>query len=352
MMKHSSSRIQQEMRILNVKTIVEMISLGHLNIESIWSYKTKLSKKIKSKIIESLILGLPLDTIWAEQDAFGKMNLLSGFDIVSSVRDFTLGNFSLDYLSVLKHLKGSTYDMLDYVEKRHLEQMGLVVVSISYDSNPLLKCMLIESLNKHEYSVSSAQLARNHVFPSSSMMLDGFVGEYINSHAGTNVMLANKREKFLLKIQRDIWYATLVVYLYKYSIFLDDFCENRRAIGLESYSYSRSYSINYEDNVDINYGDNLDYAVTKLSMMVELHHQKALSAYSEMKVMVIDILSKYQVEANTIGRGFKFNKNKEDSPSLLELLCLSVSREEMSRENKKLKSMNDMTVGELLRVIR
>lgn len=136
MTKYNSSRIQQDMRFLNIRTLLEMVDTGRLDVYPMFGAMPVLPVVNRSQIIESLILGLPVETIWAEKNALGRTQLLSGFEIVSTVRAFAEGKFALSGLRVLKHLEHLSFDQIDYVEKRHFEQMEVIFNAISYDSNP------------------------------------------------------------------------------------------------------------------------------------------------------------------------------------------------------------------------
>ncbi|HDL6874259.1 TPA: hypothetical protein PXL76_002166 [Yersinia enterocolitica] len=339
MMKYSSSRIQQEMRILNVRTLIEMSESGRLNFSPTFGSLPKLSKVNRSLIIESLILGLPLETIWAEQDALGKTQLLSGFDIISYIRAFAFGKFALHGLKVLKHLDGLRFEEIDYVEKRHFEQMELVFNSISYDSNPLLKYMLVKKINKEKYAANAAQLARNIIFPECSMKALEFATYCVSKHNNSDHSLRKKTNSTVLRMQTDILYGLLLVYM------SNNLGKINLNIGLESYSYSRSHSLEYSNDLGINLSDDLDSAVTKLTMMLETGNRGVARVLSNLQQIICSIFDRKSVDIRTIGQNFRVKRTADDQfwQSLLDYIWF-----ETTSKKSELHLSRSMSVQDLL----
>lgn len=270
-MIYSSSRIQQQMRLVNIEYLIDMIKVGRLNPAPIIGALPNRSLTKKSQIVESLILGLPENVIWAEQDPLGKTQLLSGFDIISSIVAFERNEFSLRNLKILRHLEGLKFSYLDYAETKHFLQMEVIFASISYDSDPMLRCLFVESINRGSYGSDAAQIARNIIFKSASFQLENFSSTLTSKSQFYNTYSHNESiKKNQLTLQSAILYYLLFLYIKQ-----GDF-ELYRSIGLESYSYSRSHVSSYADfdNVEINTSDSIELAINKIMFMIEVGHKK------------------------------------------------------------------------------
>lgn len=338
MMKYSSSRIQQESRILNVRTIIEMVEFGRLNPSPTFGSLPMLSIVNRSLIIESLILGLPLETIWAEQDALGKTQLLSGFDIISSIFSFANGEFSLHGLKILKHLDRRRFNEIDYVERRHFEQMELNFNSIFYDSNPLLKCMLVEKINKDKHASNAAQLARNIIFPETAWEAIKFATDCVDMHDYKDHATEKNKKRTVLRMQADILYGLLLVYV------LNNIKKINYDIGLESYSYSRSHALEYSNEFEINLNDDLDYAVIKLTMMLETHNAKAEHSLSKLRRIISSIFDKKSIPAHTIGQNFRNKRitHGQISLSLLDHIVFDATTKSPSLQLSRIMSVHEL----------
>lgn len=316
MTKYNSSRIQQDMRFLNIRTLLEMVDTGRLDVYPIFGAMPVLPIITRSQIIESLILGLPVETIWAEKNALGRTQLLSGFEIIATVRAFAEGQLALRGLRVLKHLEGLSFDQIDYVEKRHFEQMEVNFSAISYDSNPLLKCMLVEKINKERQGSNAAQLARNIIFPISAEMTLDLAALCLNQHDFSGGHVEKNKNRILLRMQTDIFYGLLIKYVKS----------NGKVIahwpGLESYSFSRSHTLEYSSSPEISPSDDLDYAVNKLAMMLEIGNFEVERMLDDMKNMIQNLLNLNTFYTHTVGQNHRPSsvKLKQSDFSLLDYL--------------------------------
>ncbi|PQK88860.1 hypothetical protein CG431_05195 [Pantoea ananatis] len=304
------------MRFLNIRTLLEMVDTGRLDVYPMFGAMPVLPVVSRSQIIESLILGLPIETIWAEKNALGRAQLLSGFEIISTVRAFAEGQFALRGLRVLKHLEDLSFDQIDYVEKRHFEQMEVNFNAISYDSNPLLKCMLVEKINKERQGLNSAQLARNIIFPSSAEMTLDLATFCLNQHYSSGVYIEKNKNRLLLRMQADIFYGLLIKYVKSNGGVI------AHRHGLESYSFSRSHILEYSNSPEISHLDDVDYATNKLAMMLEIGNFEVERMLYDMKNMILNFLSMHKFYIHTVGKNHRSSAAnlKMDDYSLLDYI--------------------------------
>ncbi|EBJ3505327.1 hypothetical protein VLC34_001774 [Salmonella enterica] len=317
-MKYSSSRIQHEFRFVNVIDLIEMTGFGRLVPKPMHGFIPSWTILQKSRVIEMIILGLPTETIWGEQDPLGRTQILSAFDIFSAILDFSENRFNLRELKVLKHLNGLYYRDLNYAEKKHFEQMGMQLGVILYDSDPMLKCLFIENINRNSYGKYAAQLARNINFKIAS--------EFIEKHSTHLIwhftQLKNSKQlrytTLQLKLQSDILYCFLIYYLsrdYKYRI---------PELSMESYSYSRSHISNYSDynNIEISMIDDLDIALNKIMFMIDVNHQNLHNITYDFNSILDKIVLNEEIYPDSFGSAEIFLSGKEiKSPGLINYIA-------------------------------
>lgn len=342
MTKYNSSRIQQDMRFLNIRTLLDMVYTGRLDFYPMFGAMPVLSVVNRSQIIESLILGLPVETIWAEKDALGRTQLLSGFEIVSTVRAFAEGQFALRGLRVLKHLEYLSVDQIDYVEKRHFEQMEVIFNAISYDSNPLLKCMLVEKINKEKQGSNSAQLARNIIFPSSAEMMLDFAMSCLKRHHFSGAHLEKNKNRLLLRMQADLFYGLLIKYVKGNGRTMD------LRPGMESYSFSRSHTLEYSSSPEISLSDDVDYAANKLAMMLETGNIKVQRMLDDMRNLTLHLLDNKTFYTHTIGQNYRLSGNELKKQDFSLLDCLYA---EMTGIITPLRFNRSMSISDFVEII-
>ncbi|KPQ21261.1 hypothetical protein [Halomonas sp. HL-93] len=339
-MRYSSSRIQQETRLVSVDYLIHMVEIGRLNPKPYIESSHQLSRIKKSKIVESLILGLPIEMIWAEQDALGKTQLLSGFEVLSNILAFRNDRLRLSGMRILKHLEGLRFSEVYYAEQKHFMQMEIGFSVIQYDSDPMLKCLFVESINRDEYGSNAAQLARNIIFKRASNDLDKYVGSVFDRFKSNRN--SNKRHSFsnYLKLQAEVLFCLLIIYMVRQKKVID------YNMSLESYSYSRSHISSYPsyENIDIKLEDSFEIAINKLMFMLEFDDYRLNEEISLLKEIVNDVFNVYSVDVDTIGKNlsksYRYEKYKH---SLLDLVCNS-----FLNVNVSLRVNESTTIGSLM----
>ncbi|MBP2543185.1 hypothetical protein [Acinetobacter guillouiae] len=337
MMKFSSSRVQQERRILSTIQIIEMVNIGRLEVIPFYGSLPALTTVKKSQIIESLILGLPTDVIWSEQNRLGKTQLLSGFDLVISIVDFVSGKFLLTQLNVLNHLEGLEFSFLGYAERRHFLEMDLSFNVIAFDSNPLLKCLFVENINKDKYRSTASQIARNIVFKVGSeqiLKLSDYVCEKIAIHNLEDLRISKYQK---LKLQNEITHCLLIIYLRN-----NDKIENYTT-SVESYSYSRSHVSDYSnfENIEIKSIDKLNSAMNKLIFMLEVDSDRLNFEINFFIKHVNSMLKVKNLNIKNIGKS-SLDNYTENSVSMIDYIFRQITKTNRSLNFNKLKTVYDL----------
>ncbi|MEZ8095765.1 hypothetical protein ACED51_16830 [Photobacterium swingsii] len=338
MMRYSSSRIQQDTRLVTVDYLIHMVEIGRLDPNPTVGSLPNWPNMRKSQMVESLILGLPIETIWAEQDALGKTQLLSGFEVLSNILDFKNNHLRLKGLRVLKHLEGLHFSEIDYAEQKHFMQMEVGFSAIHHDSDPMLKCLFVESINRAKHGTNAAQLARNIIFKRAASDLSEYTEEVFDRFDYDSFVNKRTVERYYLKLQTEILYCLLLIYLEQRK---DNF---KYELSMESYSYSRSHISNYSDydNVEISFDDDLENAINKIMFMLEVDSDRLHRELRLLDKTIKNIFDINSVNLNTIGKNWSSLsfKNRKHSDSLLEHVYYSISNESCSLRLNRLTSIS------------
>lgn len=268
-MGYKISRMRFNTKQVSLYELLQMIEIGRFDYRSYFRLPAKWSTRYKSQLIETILLGLPIEEIWAEEDKFGQINILSGIDVISTLIDFKEDKFGLTGLRYLRNLEGYSFHTFEYLYRDDLFQTTINLNVIDYNVNPLLKCLFLKNKNKEKSSRHSSQNARNFCFTDAEERLRKFAVHIYENY--TNRQDLSRRKlgpSFIIALQEDILLLTLVKCL-----------KGRRLI--ESIKHSRrNYFNNNEDDyglgfseLDISYEDQLDIALDKIMFQLNMRNE-------------------------------------------------------------------------------
>ncbi|MEL7614913.1 hypothetical protein AAGW18_20640 [Vreelandella titanicae] len=337
-MRYSSSRIKQETWLQSVDHLIHMVDIGRLDPNPAFGSLPNLDLVKRSHIVESLILGLPVEMIWAEQGVLGKTQLLSGFEVVSSILGFNSNSFSLRKLRILKHLEGLRFSNIDFAEQKHFMQMEVALCTIHYDSDPMLKCLFVEDINKDKYGVDASQIARSIVFKKAYYTINNYI-EHISRYFNEDLYAIGshkKYEKYRLKFQTEVLLCLLVIYIGTERNRLN------RSFSTESYSYSRSHISNYDD-LYINFSDDIGAALNKVMLMLEMDELYLNDCFKKLDSIVYDAFHSDNFSMNSIGKNYSYSSHlRKNELSLVDYAIYS-----FSGQKEKIRIDRFSSVGEL-----
>ncbi|OEF57983.1 hypothetical protein [Enterovibrio norvegicus] len=319
-MRYNSSRIQHDTRSITIDGLIDMVQVGRLDPMPVTEVLPRLSLSAISQIIESLILGLPSEIIWAQQNRFGKVHLLSGFDIVYSILEFRFRGLRLKRLKVLKHLEGLSFEEIDYVEIKNLLQMEVSLGMIYNDSDPMLKCLFVDRVNRPSYGKQSAQLARSVIFIDAESLLRDFTiklfGDLYDGSIRELSFNSKQFRKHFLKIQNEILYCLFLV------IIKNKESWSMKNVAMESYSHYRSNLSKYSDykSAEISLSDSLEMALNKIMLMLQIEPVSLGFELSVVEDYIYKIMKNEDIDFRTVGASFSYSSviGRDNKFSLVE----------------------------------
>ena len=128
---------------------VEMIKEGDLEIAPRFQRNFIWDRTRKSRLIESIFLGLPLPTIYLSQYPDGRLTIVDGLQRINTIKDFMEDKFSLCNMEYFDFCNGKTYSQLNLpsLQQRRFKQTVITCFVIDYRSPSQLKYDLFRRLN-------------------------------------------------------------------------------------------------------------------------------------------------------------------------------------------------------------
>ena len=116
-----------------------------------------------SRLIESVILGVPLPAIYLSEEADGSMSVIDGQQRLISFFNFIDGDFALKGLEVRVDLNGLKYSKLSEDVREKIDEGVLRQITFLKNSDPDLKFEVFKRLNSGSVSLNHQEM-RNCVY--------------------------------------------------------------------------------------------------------------------------------------------------------------------------------------------
>ena len=171
-------RIKVSTKNFVVDQIVSRVDHGEIELDSdfqrmrgIWSLERK------SRLIESLLLRIPIPVLYVSADANETWSMVDGLQRTSTIHDYMKGRFGLQKLEYLERLEGNKYDELPRSMQRRIRETQLIINIIEPGTPEEVMFNIFRRLNTGGM-VLNGQEIRNAMHP-------GPVRTYLKELAGT-----------------------------------------------------------------------------------------------------------------------------------------------------------------------
>ena len=148
---------------LGVKSISRDIEQGRINLNIEYQRKYIWDSGKASRLIESLLLNVPIPVCYFAEDQSGNYEVIDGLQRLTTIKNFLENETALSGLSVLPELDGKRFKDLAPRDQRRLENRTIRCIVITDDSNPDIKFDVFERLNTGA-AMLTAQELRNSVY--------------------------------------------------------------------------------------------------------------------------------------------------------------------------------------------
>lgn len=102
----------------------------------------------QSRLIESIVLGLPIPPIFVAENKDGRLEIVDGSQRVRTLSAFLENDLTLENLEKVTKLNGMSYEDFDVSRKRKFNNMTITVIVLSESATEEVKNDLFERINK------------------------------------------------------------------------------------------------------------------------------------------------------------------------------------------------------------
>lgn len=178
-LKYSLSSLQEKAKERTVKTqsieydietLIKKIERGIIKLDPDYQRRHRWDEKTSSRLIESLILNIPIPTIYISQDVDVdseteefRFSVIDGQQRLTAMFNYLKNKFALNGLEALEELNGCYYKDLPPFLVRRLEERSVKCLRIDSTIDSQVKFDIFERLNSGSVKLEAQEL-RNAVF--------------------------------------------------------------------------------------------------------------------------------------------------------------------------------------------
>lgn len=166
----------------DIETLIKKLDKNIIKLDPEYQRRHRWDDKTSSKLIESLILNIPIPTIYISQDIDVdvetdgdefRYSVIDGQQRLTAIKNFLKNKFQLEGLDTLNELNGCYYKDLPPFLTRRLEERSIKCLRIDSTLDAQVKLDIFERLNSGSVKLEAQEL-RNAVYagPFNSLVKD------------------------------------------------------------------------------------------------------------------------------------------------------------------------------------
>ena len=186
---------------LTIRNLLDMKVDGDLKIQPDYQRNFVASKKISSSLIESVLLNVPIPTVYLAEESDGTLSVIDGQQRLTSFISFLEGkfpdgtDFRLTGLKVYSDLNRKSFNDLIPEFQKKIKNTSIHCIIIKQESNSDIKFEIFERLNTGSTALNEDEL-RNTVYRGSYMNLISKLSEETLLHQLIRKDEMKKRMKY------------------------------------------------------------------------------------------------------------------------------------------------------------
>lgn len=199
----------------DLETLVKKIQKNVIKLNPDYQRNHRWGDVESSRLIESLILNIPIPTVYLSQDVdvddevsddVARYSVIDGQQRLTAILTFMTNGFELDGLEVLQPLNGMKYDELPPFLKRRLEERTIKCLRIDSTVDHQVKYDIFERLNSGSVVLESQEL-RNAIYRGkfNDMIKKLALNEKFNKLL--NIKMGNRENNNKVKKMQDVEYV-------------------------------------------------------------------------------------------------------------------------------------------------
>lgn len=173
------SQLKVEVKNTTVGLLVEMLDSDVIDMHPYFQRRENLwSKKKKSELIESILLGLPVPSFYFYLDSRRKKwVIIDGLQRLCSIRDFLVKeSMKLEGLEILKDMNQRTYKSFSFFEQTNMKMFPVTLNIISGDVNSFIISQIFKRVNSAGTPLNAPEI-RNALYQGpATTLIDKMVG--------------------------------------------------------------------------------------------------------------------------------------------------------------------------------
>lgn len=122
-----ASKIRISTKGFSLRQIVDMIEDGDIDLAPDFQRLFVWTSRQQSRLVESVLLGIPLPAFYFNQDHNGRMQVVDGVQRLTTIRKFAKQGAILEDLEHLNDLEGKAFDGLEPSYRRRFQQTQILV---------------------------------------------------------------------------------------------------------------------------------------------------------------------------------------------------------------------------------
>ncbi len=146
-----------------VKDLYDRFKDGDLVLQPDFQRYVVWDRTRKSRIIESLLLDVPLPIVYLAEESDGQESVIDGQQRLTSFFEFLDGHFALHGLTALTELNGTNYANLDREFQGKIRRSSIRSITLQKESDSELRFEIFERLNTGSVALNDQEL-RNCIF--------------------------------------------------------------------------------------------------------------------------------------------------------------------------------------------
>jgi len=162
-LKENERRIYTEKEDKSIFDLYRLHKMDKLVLQPDFQRLQVWDNKKASLLVESVLLDIPLPVIYLNEESDGTFSVVDGQQRLTALFDFFENKFKLNYLMVLKEIKGKKFQDLPQKEKNKFENASIHVIQIKKESSPDIKFEIFERLNTGSVQLNAQEL-RNCIY--------------------------------------------------------------------------------------------------------------------------------------------------------------------------------------------
>lgn len=251
------SKIKLDIATVNLLALINELENDEINLSPDFQRATDVwDSKEKSRLIESILLGLPLPSFYFNEDEGGNTrSVIDGVQRLCAIRDFVLGKeengqrtyLKLEGLQFLKQYEGLTFADLTRPDVRRIHSMKITTNTLGYETPSEVKLIIFQRVNSAGIPLTQQEMRH--------ALNQGLPAEYIKKLSESEAFLRATCRKINRKRMQDRDFVNRFIAFYcgynDYDGNLDIFLNDQMGL-LNKYSTQRlkEISVAFEKAMD------------------------------------------------------------------------------------------------------